>query len=32
MDDTYIVTVFVMLDDTLKVMGFADDSRAQVKS
>lgn len=32
MDDTYIVTVFVMLDDTLKVMGFADDSRAQVKA
>jgi hypothetical protein len=32
MDDTYIVTVFVMLDDTLKTMQYSDDSRAQVKA
>ncbi len=32
MDDTYIVTVYVMIDDLLQVMNYQDDSRASLSA
>lgn len=32
MNDTYIVTLYVMVEDMLKLMGYEDDGRVQVKA
>jgi hypothetical protein len=32
MNDTYIVTLYVIIEDTLNLMGYVDDGRAQVKA